>query len=244
MTYPKVSIIILNWNGLEDTIECLESLKKITYPNYEVIMVDNGSKGNDTQVLEEKFGDYIHLIKNDKNYPEDAYRMYFTSNHDENSWNGTEFERMGDAAETFAVFSFMIPGMPLIYSGQEAALNKPLKFFEKDTIVWGEVELEKFYTNLIQIKKKNKALWNGTSGGKLVRINSSDDENVFAFVREKDENKIFAVFNFSGENQNVTVEGDKFVGEFINVFSGEEVKFLAKEKLELEPWGYFVFEGK
>ena len=68
MNYPKVSIIILNWNGLEDTIECLESLKKITYPNYEVIVVDNGSKGNDAQVLQEKFGNYMRLIQNDKNY--------------------------------------------------------------------------------------------------------------------------------------------------------------------------------
>jgi GT2 family glycosyltransferase len=68
MTNPRVSLIILNWNGLEDTIECLESLRKITYPNYKVIVVDNGSKGNDAQVLEEKFGDYIHLIRNDKNY--------------------------------------------------------------------------------------------------------------------------------------------------------------------------------
>ena len=68
MNQPEVSIIILNWNGLEDTIECLESLKKITYPNYEVIVVDNGSEGNDTQVLEEKFGDYLHLIKNNRNY--------------------------------------------------------------------------------------------------------------------------------------------------------------------------------
>ena len=65
---PKVSIIILNWNGLDDTIECLESLQKITYPNYEVIVVDNGSRGNDAQVLREKFGDYIELIQNDKNY--------------------------------------------------------------------------------------------------------------------------------------------------------------------------------
>ena len=68
MNQPKVSIIILNWNGLEDTIECLESLKKITYPNYRVIVVDNGSERNDAQVLEDKFGGYIHLIKNDKNY--------------------------------------------------------------------------------------------------------------------------------------------------------------------------------
>lgn len=67
MNYPKVSIIVLNWNGLKDTIECLESLKKITYPNYEVIVVDNGSKGNDADVLEEKYGDYIELIRNREN---------------------------------------------------------------------------------------------------------------------------------------------------------------------------------
>jgi GT2 family glycosyltransferase len=68
MIYPKVCIIILNWIGLEDTIECLESLKSIIYPNYEVIVVDNGSTGNDAQVLHQKFGKYIHLIENDKNY--------------------------------------------------------------------------------------------------------------------------------------------------------------------------------
>ncbi len=68
MNHQKVCIIILNWNGLEDTIECLESLKKITYPNYEVILVDNGSEGKDAEVLRERFSDYIHLIENDKNY--------------------------------------------------------------------------------------------------------------------------------------------------------------------------------
>jgi len=68
MNQPKVSIIILNWNGLEDTTECLESLKQITYSNYKVIVVDNGSQGNDVQVLKERFGDYIHLIENDRNY--------------------------------------------------------------------------------------------------------------------------------------------------------------------------------
>lgn len=65
--YPKVSIITLNWNGLEDTIECLESLKKITYPNYEVVVVDNGSVGNDTDILYERYGEYIKLIRNDEN---------------------------------------------------------------------------------------------------------------------------------------------------------------------------------
>lgn len=68
MNNPTVSIIILNWNGLEDTVECLESLKKITYPDYKVVVVDNGSEGDDARLLREKFGDYIHIIENDRNY--------------------------------------------------------------------------------------------------------------------------------------------------------------------------------
>ena len=68
MNLPTVSIIILNWNGLEDTIECLESLKKVTYPDYEAIVVDNASDGNDAQVLKERFGGYIQVIQNDKNH--------------------------------------------------------------------------------------------------------------------------------------------------------------------------------
>jgi hypothetical protein len=68
VSFPKVSIVTVNWNGVEDTKECLESLKRITYPNYEVIVVDNGSKGEDVRILKEDFGGYIYLIQNDKNY--------------------------------------------------------------------------------------------------------------------------------------------------------------------------------
>lgn len=67
MNYPKVSIIVLNWNGLKDTIECLESLKKITYPNYEMVVVDNGSEGNDADVLEKRYKDYVKVIRNKDN---------------------------------------------------------------------------------------------------------------------------------------------------------------------------------
>jgi glycosidase len=95
-------------------------------------------------------------------YPADAIRMYFTSNHDENSWNGTVFERMGDAYKAMAVLTFTIPGMPLIYSGQEAGLNKRLAFFEKDFINWqSDNNLQPFYTQLIKLKKEHSALWNG-----------------------------------------------------------------------------------
>ncbi|MDI6856553.1 MAG: glycosyltransferase family 2 protein [Candidatus Thermoplasmatota archaeon] len=68
MHYPKVSIVVLNLNGVKDTIECLESLRKITYPNYKVIVVDNGSTGSDVKILREKFGNFIYIIENDRNY--------------------------------------------------------------------------------------------------------------------------------------------------------------------------------
>jgi hypothetical protein len=58
----KVSIIILNWNGLKDSTECLQSLKKIDYDNYDVIVVDNNSVGNDVEVIQNEFGDYINKV--------------------------------------------------------------------------------------------------------------------------------------------------------------------------------------
>ena len=65
--HAKVAIIILNWNGLEDTMECLQSLKRINYPNYEVIIIDNGSEKNEAEILRQRFGDYAHVIQNEKN---------------------------------------------------------------------------------------------------------------------------------------------------------------------------------
>jgi len=66
--YPKVSIVMLNWNGIADTIECIESLKKITYPQYEIIVIDNASSGNDVELLSEQYRNQITVIANDQNY--------------------------------------------------------------------------------------------------------------------------------------------------------------------------------
>ena len=65
--YPKVVIVILNWDGLLDTLECLRSVQKITYPNFTVLVVDNGSKGNDAEVIRSKFEDFVCIIKIEKN---------------------------------------------------------------------------------------------------------------------------------------------------------------------------------
>jgi len=102
-----------------------------------------------------------YLQREAGSYPRHAFRMLFTSNHDENSWNGTVFERLGGGVGTFAVLSATLPGMPLVYSGQEAALSKRLEFFEKDQIPWGDYRFQWLYSALLNLKRRNRALWNG-----------------------------------------------------------------------------------
>ncbi len=181
--------------------------------------------------------DFFNMENN--TYPPDAYRMRFTTNHDENSWNGTVFERMAEATETLDAFTCVISGMPLVYSGQEAGLHKRLRFFDKDTVEWGESKYRLLFTDLLNEKTKNKALWNGTEGGKMIPVKSSKGE-VFAFVRQSGENKVYAIFNLSDKKVRTELESDKISGEYINLFSGKKTKIRSKEWLELQPWYYRI----
>ncbi|MDR9417341.1 alpha-amylase family glycosyl hydrolase [Gracilimonas sp.] len=137
-------------------------------------------------------------------FPENAYRMYFTTNHDENSWNGTDPGMYGDNFENFAVLSATIDGMPLIYNGQESNLDKQLEFFEKDEIEWKDYEYQPFYTMLLDLKKENEALWNGEFGGDLNIFESS--ENTFTYKREKGEDWVFVYLNNGSESVNVALD--------------------------------------
>jgi 1,4-alpha-glucan branching enzyme len=171
-------------------------------------------------------------------YPKDAYRMQFTSNHDENSWNGTEFERMGNAAQIFAVLSATIPGMLLIYSGQEVGLSKRLRFFDKDTIQWNDDHsYTEFYEKLIEMKKDNPALWNGNYGGSYREINDLN-EKVFCFAREKNNDKMIIILNLSDEKQHTTITGE--AGKYKNAFTGENMKMKESTAFDLEGWSYVL----
>jgi glycosidase len=181
-----------------------------------------------------------YFLKENSNYNPDAYRMEFTSNHDENSWKGSVFERYGDAVKTFAVLCGVVKGMPLIYSGQEAGMNRSLRFFDKDTIEWKKSDLRKIYTKLNHLKMRNKALWNGTAGGEMNRLNTSDDNNIFAFEREKDGNKVIAIFNLSKSEEVININSDKLAGNYSNLFSGKNVRLKTESSFKLEPWGYLV----
>jgi glycosidase len=180
------------------------------------------------------------LVREDSIYPENTYALQFTSNHDENSWNGTEYERMGEAAKTMAILSFTVPGMPLIYTGQEAGLNKRLAFFEKDTVNWSNLEMQQFYHQLIQLKKTQKALWNGESGGQLTIVNNYLPKQVLSFIREKEDNQVLAVFNLSPKPVEVTLNLPK-KGTYQEYFSGENVKLKKEATFPLDKWEVKIF---
>lgn len=180
------------------------------------------------------------LTREDSIYPEKTYALQFTSNHDENSWQGTEYERMGEAAKTMAILSFAVPGMPLIYTGQEAGLNKRLAFFEKDSIDWSNLEMQQFYQKLIQLKKSQPALWNGEAGGQLNMVPNNLPKQVLAFTREKEDNQVLAVFNLSAQPVDVTLDMAK-KENYQEYFSGEKVKIKKQATIPLNKWEAKIF---
>ncbi|WP_225009386.1 alpha-amylase family glycosyl hydrolase [Novosphingobium percolationis] len=141
-----------------------------------------------------------------RRYPQGAYRMTFTSNHDENSWNGTDRELYGDGADAMAVLAATLPGMPLVYSGQEDGLNKRLKFFDKDPIVWGKFDRVPFYARLLALKHGHPALESGMERGNL-RLIETGNPKVFAFRRVKGKDRVTVAVNLSGAPARVTLRG-------------------------------------
>ena len=131
-----------------------------------------------------------YLEKDAERHPAEAFRLMFTSNHDENSWAGTEFERMGDAAKLMAVLTFTLPnGQPLIYTGQEMGWNKRFEFFQKDPIpAWEKNEYFDFYKWLIALRHNNPALAAGAAGGKFEVVSAED--SVLVFTRTLPNNKV------------------------------------------------------
>ena len=131
-----------------------------------------------------------YLEKDAQRHPAEAFRLMFTSNHDENSWAGTEFERMGDAAKAMAVLTFTLPGgQPLIYTGQEIGWNKRFEFFEKDPVpAWENNEYTDFYKWLIDVRHDNPALATGGKGGKFEVVSTED--STLVFTRTLPENKV------------------------------------------------------
>jgi alpha-amylase len=177
---------------------------------------------------------------NDSVYPKNPFRLYFTTNHDENSWNGTEFERFGEGYKAFAVWAFtMKNSVPLIYSGQEEPNKRRLHFFTKDTISWNKYELAGFYKTLNTLRRSNLAL---RADASFSKIKTGMDEKVYAYLRQQDDHKILVILNLSNTTSEFVIADKRTFGVVKNVFSGQDEKQDAEKKIVLHPWAFLVYD--
>lgn len=186
---------------------------------------------------------WAYFAKEDSLFPVSSYRMMFTSNHDENSWNGTEFERLGAGAKAFAVMSYLVPGFPLIYNGQEVALDHRLLFFEKDLIPWNkETDFTSFYQTLNRLKKENEALWNANHGGTFEAVETDKHAEVLSFYRVKNNNKLIGFINLTPVIQEVKIYDKNIYGTYIDQFTEKKILVSEAEKLLIPAWGYYLLK--
>jgi alpha-amylase len=186
----------------------------------------------------------LFVLKKYDDLGDSTMRAWFTTNHDENSWNGTEYEKYGDMAKALAVFSCTWNGIPLIYSGQELPNKKRIRFFDKDTIAWtGSNALHDFYKALLQTKTKNPALRAGDPTVQTFRLKTSDPKNVFAFLRRKGGREVLVVLNLSAQNDlHFDLLDESVTGTYKNIFSGAANDLTSERSFEMQGWEFLVYE--
>jgi alpha-amylase len=186
----------------------------------------------------------LDSVKNkyDTIYPKEAIPLYFTSNHDENSWNKSDYKTFpGPVHAPFAVFTqTMAATIPLVYSGQEEPFLDSVSFFYKDTITFKNYGRAKFYKTLLELRKNTPALAVDAS---FKKINVGDPRTLYAYLREKDGKKVFVILNLSKTEQTIKVGDKDLHGNPYNVFTGTN-ESLSDKEWKIEPWGYVVYEYK
>lgn len=182
--------------------------------------------------------DIITILTTYSRYPVGSRKLLFTSNHDENTYWGTEYEKYGIAAKAMAAFTCTWPGIPLIYSGQEKPNKKRLPFFEKDFIDWeGEIELAEFYKTMFDLRKKNKALSESAS----VLIIPSNNPDVLVYLCRRQQDKLLGLFNFSKERSQFYFDHPAVSGEYIELFTNCPATIHRKESFSFEPGQFAVY---
>ncbi|MGI8598377.1 MAG: alpha-amylase family glycosyl hydrolase, partial [Chitinophagaceae bacterium] len=167
-------------------------------------------------------------------------KAWFTTNHDENSWNGTEYEKYGDAAKAFAVFTATWQGLPLVYSGQELPNKKRLEFFEKDPIKWtGEYGLHDFYKTLFNLHSTHPAL---DARVPVQRLATSADSHVLAYQRKNDNKEVLVILNLSPLPAKFNLTNRETTGIYRNVFTNQQTTLNASSVFEIDRWDYIVLE--
>ena len=173
-------------------------------------------------------------------FPECTH-MLFTANHDENSWNGTEYEKYGAAAYALAVFSATWKSVPLIYSGQENPNHKRLKFFDKDPIEWSVSPLlHEFYKALLKVRREHPAI-DADKFSTLIFLETGADEKAIAFIRSRDDRSVLVILNLSEEDIVITLEHSIFQGKYHEIFTKEEIEIQGSKHFSMKGGEYRVY---
>jgi cyclomaltodextrinase / maltogenic alpha-amylase / neopullulanase len=170
-------------------------------------------------------------------FPRGAAILYYTSNHDENSWQGTEFERMGGGTAPFAVLSFMLDGIPLIYNGQEIGLDRRLEFFEGDPIEWSPHPLTSFYQVLSGLRRQHPAL---ATGAAMERVPTTRNEAIYVLLRHVEDRRVVAFLNLTPRDVTADAHHPALAGRWRDAFTGQVVTLAAEVPLELRAWRFQV----
>ncbi|MEX1203095.1 MAG: alpha-amylase family glycosyl hydrolase [Ferruginibacter sp.] len=192
---------------------------------------------------QKSFQDLLQTLAHYKiDFPEKALRMYFTSNHDENSWNSTAYEKYGINVKALSVFNATWYGIPMIYSGEEAGLNKRLFFFDKDPINW-EVNpsLHGFYKTLLQVRKENCAISAGYKSFPML-LEDAIQHQLLAYSRKTDEALILVFLNISPNHINCTLHTEYLSGNYSNVFTNEEMYIGQLMEINLAPGDFILLQ--
>jgi len=173
--------------------------------------------------------------------PAGATQLNFTTNHDENSWKGSAIERLHYYLEPLTVLVFMLPGIPLIYTGQEAGNYRSLKFFDKDEVEWKEDKMKLLFQKLCKVRKKNIALWNTINQGQFLIITTNYPAKIAAFKRVCDKNEVLVICNLNDEAIIVDLDLDLNEELFYDWFTQDSVTGDEVATVHLKPFGYKVF---
>ena len=177
-------------------------------------------------------------------YPNSAMKMMFTSNHDENSWSGSEFDRFGAAREAMTALTFVWEAaMPLIYTGQEVGYNHSFEFFERDYIPAEKYQANEdteLYRKLIVLKHSQPALQAGERGGRTIEIENNAKDCLMTFVRESGDSRVVAIMNLSPYTIHADYNNGIYAGEYTNAITGEKVLLPVHLEQDIEPWGYTI----
>ena len=164
--------------------------------------------------------------------------------HDENSWSGTEFERLGDAVKTMAVLTYLLPqGQPLIYTGQEVGYDHSFDFFERDAIpeaAYSENRTTELYRRLTAMKHRCAALAAGERGGEMIEIENNAKDCIMTFVREVEGSRVVAIVNLSPYVIHADFNTGIYAGTYHDAMSGERVVLDSHVERDIAPWHYQI----